>query len=372
MTVLGLLPAIRGGLGGLARTGQHTRLLQGYVRRYLQAFDEVRYFSYVPEALEDYTADAEILARTRLVPGSRRHPWLYTFLLPLRHRRTLEGCGVLRVFQVSGAVPAVIAHQLLGVPFVVTYGFWYARLARTPLTRVLGALVERVGLAAAEAVIVTTPELGRHVAARHPRARVHLVPNGVDTDLFVPGPPRKATVATVLYLGRLSEEKNVETLIDATEKLATRVALRLRIVGDGPRRAALAARAAERHVPVDFEHVVDHARVPGLLAGADVFVLPSFTEGHPKALLEAMSAGLPCVVSDIPGNRAVVTEGETGLLFDPGDPHALADRVEQVLADPELASALGTNARASARARFDLGVLVGREIEILRVAAERR
>ena len=62
---LGLLPAIRGGLGDLARTGQHTRLLQGYVRRYLRAFDAVRYFSYLRETLGAYTTDAEILALVR-------------------------------------------------------------------------------------------------------------------------------------------------------------------------------------------------------------------------------------------------------------------------------------------------------------------
>jgi glycosyltransferase involved in cell wall biosynthesis len=269
-------------------------------------------------------------------------------------------------------MPAVIARRLHGTPFVTTYGFWYARLARTRLTRILGAAVERVGLAAADAVIVTTPELGRHVRARQPRARVHLVPNGVDTELFVPGPPRdRAEPPTVLYLGRLSAEKNVEALLEAAGKLVARTPLRLRIVGDGPRRAALAARAAALRIPVDFHAFVDHARVPGLLAAADAFVLPSFTEGHPKALLEAMSAGIPCVASDIPGTRAVVTEGETALLFDPHDAHALADRLEQVLGDADLARALGANARAAARARFDLGTLVQREIEILRAVAGR-
>lgn len=74
MSVLGLLPAIRGGLGELARTGQHARLVDGYLRRYAGAFDAVRYFSYLPESLGDFTRDAEVLARVTLLAGSGWHP----------------------------------------------------------------------------------------------------------------------------------------------------------------------------------------------------------------------------------------------------------------------------------------------------------
>ena len=86
MSVLGLLPAIRGGLGELARTGQHVRLIEGYLRPYVRAFDDVRYFSYLPESLETFTTDRDVLARVTLLRG-RGHPWLHSLLLPLRHRR---------------------------------------------------------------------------------------------------------------------------------------------------------------------------------------------------------------------------------------------------------------------------------------------
>jgi hypothetical protein len=65
---------------------------------------------------------------------------------------------------------------------------------------------------------------------------------------------------------------------------------------------------------------VDHQLIPGWLHDADVFVLPSFTEGHPKALIEAMAAGVPSIVSDCAGNRAIVKDGDAGLLFDPHRP----------------------------------------------------
>ena len=70
-TVLGLLPEIRGGLGTLARAGQHSRFIDGYLKPYARAFDEIRYFSYLAESLADYTDDTELRASVRLLAGAR-------------------------------------------------------------------------------------------------------------------------------------------------------------------------------------------------------------------------------------------------------------------------------------------------------------
>src|SRR5262249_32417719 len=130
--ILGLLPELRGGLGALARSGQHTRFVASYLRPYARAFDEVRLFSYLQETLADFTTDRELAARIRVVAGAAGHPWLTTTLMGLRHGRALAGCSVLRVFHLTGVVPALVARRRFGVPFVVTYGFRYDRLARAP------------------------------------------------------------------------------------------------------------------------------------------------------------------------------------------------------------------------------------------------
>jgi glycosyltransferase involved in cell wall biosynthesis len=370
VSVLGLLPAIRGGLGELARTGQHTRLVDGYLRRYAGAFDAVRYFSYLPESLDDFTRDREILARVSLVAGSGWHPWLYTFLMPLRHRRALAGCSVLRVFQITGAVPAIAARRRFGVPFVTTYGFWYAALARSRLTRVLRRAVESAALATAAAVIVTTPALEAYVRSRRPRGAVHLIPNGVDTTLFRPAPRPPREGAEVLYVGRLSDEKNLGTILDAAASLDRGV--RVTFLGDGPARGPLEARAGALGVNLRVRPVVPHAEVAAIMAGADVFVLASFSEGHPKVLLEAMASGVPCVASDCEGNRSLVEEGRTGLLFDPHRPDELAGQIRRVLAEARLAAALASTARSLIVDRYDLNALLDREIALLQSVASER
>jgi glycosyltransferase involved in cell wall biosynthesis len=114
---------------------------------------------------------------------------------------------------------------------------------------------------------------------------------------------------------------------------------------------------------------VPHGEVPPILAAADAFVLASFTEGHPKVLLEAMAAGVPCVASDCEGNRSLVADGRTGLLFDPHRPDQLARQLERVLTDAGLASALTAAGREMVVARYDLGDLVDQEIKLLQAVA---
>jgi glycosyltransferase involved in cell wall biosynthesis len=379
--IVGLLPELRGGLGTLARSGQHTRFIEGYLRAYARTFDEVRYFSYLREALIDFVPDAELVARVRVVSASPLHPWLYAAVMGLRHGQALAQCSVLRVFQLTGAVPAIVARQRFGVPFATTYGFRYDRSAalerrRGVRTLALGWMhrrLERLVLGRADAVIVTTPELGAHVAkhVRSPRA-IHLLPNAVDTTLFRPTPRATTSSPTVLYVGRFSNQKNLFGLIEAVAKLRARLPVALRFVGDGPLRDALAAAAGRSGVPLELAPTMDHRRLPAVYAAADVFVLPSFIEGHPKVLLEAMSCGLPCVASNIGGNRAAVDDGRTGLLVDPTDAGALADAIERLVTDRELARRLGEAARREIVEHHELSAIVAREIELLQALANRR
>jgi glycosyltransferase involved in cell wall biosynthesis len=368
MTV-GMLPALGGGLRALAASGQAPRLVEGYMRPYVAAFGRVDYFTYAQERLDEFTRDPLLLERVRvLAPARAMSRTARAFTLTSDHAAELRACAALRVFQLTGAIPALRARARFGVPYVVTYGFWYARLSRPGPRRWLKAVLERVALARAAAVIATTPELAAR--ARRWARRVELIPNGVDTAAFAPASgarPHDGAAARVVYVGRLSPEKNLPTLVDAAAKLLRPV--RLVLVGGGPEEARLRAQAHASGVQVEFRGVVDQGALPAVYREADAFVLASFTEGHPKALLEAMSAGLACVASSCEGNRSLIEEGVTGLLFDARRPDDLAARLAHVLGDAALAARLGAAARARVVERHDLTAAVAREIDLVRQVA---
>src|SRR5262245_18358618 len=164
---LGLLPTLGGGIAELQRTGQASRLIDGYLRAYARAFGSVWYASYLPEALRDYTDDPELCATVHVLAPRAVRPRLWRALsMTQSHRVELSRCAVFRVFQITGVIPALFARARWGIPFVTSYGFWYARLSRPGPARIAKRLLDRLALARAGAVLAPT----RQPAAQPPAA----------------------------------------------------------------------------------------------------------------------------------------------------------------------------------------------------------
>ncbi|GAB2573296.1 glycogen synthase [Streptomyces capparidis] len=219
---------------------------------------------------------------------------------------------------------------------------------RTALLRLLGGRVERRSVAAADAVVVLTPTAARHLADDGvPPSRLHVIPSGFSPALFAegrpdpfPGLPRPR----IAYIGRLAPQKGVATLLDAHRHC--RVPAALLIVGDGPCRPALEARARGR---AHFTGFLPHTRIPAVLEHIDVLVLPSVYEELGSVLVEAMAAARPVVAGRVGGIPDLIRDGENGLLADPGDPRSFAAAIDRVLTHPSLATHLGETAHRTAR-----------------------
>jgi glycosyltransferase involved in cell wall biosynthesis len=226
-------------------------------------------------------------------------------------------------------------------------------------------LLERLAVRAADRVVVTSSASADYLVTQHglDRRRVRVVPNYVDTDLFAPDPNVCREKDLAVSVGRLSPEKGLPTLVDAAGRVPS---LRLRLVGDGAEREALARRAAAAGVQVEFTGTVPNAALPRLLREASVFVLPSLYEGHPKALLEAMACGLPVIGSDVPGIAEVIRHRENGWLCRPGDPVGLADALATLVTDEALRTRLGAQARADVERHYSVGAVLARELEVIR------
>lgn len=149
-----------------------------------------------------------------------------------------------------------------------------------------------------------------------------------------------------LNVARFTSQKGYEVLLDAVPRVrAGCPAAVFAFAGDGPLRAEMEAKAAALGVAQHTRFLGVRRDVPDLLAAADVFVMSSLSEGLPMALLEAMSAGLPCVVTSLEGIREVIENGYNGRLVPPGDATALATALVDVLNDAPGRARLGAAAR---------------------------
>ncbi len=370
---LGVLPALGSSLGDFRRHGQLDRLLSYYFPAYLEGFDRIRFFSYEPERIEELTDDPALRAGIEIVAPKQLLPRrLAALALAAGPRRAaLRGCVVARVLQAPGALPAVLTLT----PYVCTYGYSYAQFTQIeiagPLAKPMLAgkqAVMRLGLSAllrrAEATIVTTAAGEAEARALGATAIVH-VPNGVDLELFA---PRQAQAEhDIVFVGRLTPQKDVPTLLRACARID---GARVAVVGDGPLRSELEAEAERLGVEARFLGSVGLRSVADLLARSRVFVLPSRFEGHPKALVEALAAGVACVGSDIDGIHELAADGAVEV-FPPGDAGALAATLRGLLADDARRARLAAAGRRLAVERFDLQRLLRTETRLLADVARR-
>jgi glycosyltransferase involved in cell wall biosynthesis len=337
-------------------------------RRLLSEFGPVSFLTYGTrdDRYRQLLGGIDILPR----PGHLGAPAM-SVLAPWIHRRRLREATLLKANQAAGAWTAVLAKWIWRKPLIVRCGYpWsYSRGADggRGLRQRLVVLLERLAVRAADRVVVTTPDVGDYLRTVHglEAMRIRVVPNHVDVDLFAPAPAMPKEKGLLLFVGRLSPEKNLPLLVDAAAQVP---GVRVQIVGDGPERARVAALASARGVRIEFLGTVDNVRLPPLLNQAEIFVLPSRYEGHPKALLEAMACGMPTVGTDVPGIRELIRHGETGWLC-AADPGSLAAGLRTLLDDADLRARLGASARADVVRSYSLDAIAHRELDVIRELA---
>lgn len=199
--------------------------------------------------------------------------------------------------------------------------------------------------------------------------RMHVVHCGVDPALYDRPRPAPGPVCRLLFVGRLDAIKGVRVLFEAVADLARRgVAIELTLVGDGPDRAGLQAEAQLRGLGevVRFTGYLSQAAVAERLAEADLFVLPSFAEGVPVVLMEALASRMPVVATRVAGVAELVEDGVSGLLVPPGDPEALGEALAALAADAPRRAQMGEAGRARVVAEFDAAREAAWLAEILR------
>jgi glycosyltransferase involved in cell wall biosynthesis len=265
------------------------------------------------------------------------------------------------------------------MPFTVVPNIWgriLGRLARVPV--IVGNCRggtsprqqhERFLWPLADLILCNAAAIQATLVEHHgvPRSRLRVILNGVNTEFYGPGPAGlRPNHPVILSVARLVPDKDHDTLIAAFSQVsAVFPQAELWLLGDGPRREAIEALAAQTLPPGRVRFWPGQPDIRPFLHQACLLVLSSRYEALPNVVLEAMAAGLPVAATRVGGLPELVIPGRTGWLVPPGDAPALAAAMGQALGDADLREALGRTGREIAVADFSLEAMTRRYETVL-------
>jgi len=336
----------------------------------------------------DYQDDEFRVVRSQAVPLSNTG-YHINFGYNREIRDLLSTMDILHVHHpfLSGAMAATLGPRY-GIPVVFTSHTRYDLYAQQYLPIVPAAMSDSFLEAFFPAFtqrcsLVIAPSAGIKEVLRRwgVRGQIEVVPNGIDVQRFQQpawrtdranlGLPASAAVAA--FVGRMSGEKNVRTLLRAFAPVARESAdVRLLMIGGGPELEDFRQDAQEMGIggQVLFTGPVPYEHMPGYLALADFFVTASVSEVHPMTVLEAMAAGLPVLGIDSPGISDTIVNGVNGFIVE-DDYAALALKMLRLFSEPTLRANLAAQARETSM-RYDIRTTTQRYVELYEAQVRQR
>ncbi len=335
---------------------------------------------------DDVTIVGPYAVDTYPVPGIRVH----TFPIPpvgyrniLGHMLiVLNGC---RLLQQMNSIDVLHTHEYLSsgllplfvrsAPVVLTTpGSIHLRMKSKasfdPVTDRVFQLTSWLSAKLCKKIIAVSGDIGRawQSAGADP-SKIVVIPHGVDTNLYRPVPHARQVLGVddkariILHVGRLHPSKGLSFLLQATAILVPRHrTLQVHFLGAGPQQAELEGLAVDLNIAnrVFWHDHVESAKLPTWYSAADVTVMPSLYEGMPRVMLEALSCGSPFVATPVSGVVDHLCDGQTGFFVEQRDPDDLAEKLDLLLTDREVAVHVGSNARKYSKENLDWSVVIKR------------
>lgn len=296
---------------------------------------------------------------------SRLPSLFYSFLLPLYHYRVLQSCSFFKSNQHLGAWGAYLA-KLLANPkgkFILRTGFIWSLFLKNEnrffyfLARILESWLYRF----CNLALVSSKADKKYLQKKYhlPSSKIKVLANYVDTNLFKPDPKVPKLKGKIIFVGRLHPQKNLPNLIKALRNTD----IELDIIGQGKLKEKLERYAKNCRVKVNFLGNLPHQNLPRFLNRYRTFVLPSFYEGLPKSLAEAMACGLACLGTRVAGIKEIIKHKNNGYLVEP-DAKSIQQGLQYLMKNEGLRNKLGNNARQTILERFTLKDVALQEIRI--------
>lgn len=283
------------------------------------------------------------LAWSTRPPGLKAFLWQMFYFLEAgalaRHLLDHKVVHMHNHFGDSSGSLTMIASEMSGIPFSMTFHgptlFFEANWWRIDAKVARAAFIACISHFCRSQAMLFSDQADWH--------KLRIVHCGVIPEAYGarPRPPFSGHVA---FVGRLDAVKGVPLLLQSFATARARhPQARLTIAGDGPARTALETQAAALGITsaVRFTGYLDEVAVATLLEQADMLVLPSFAEGLPVVLMEAMASRIPVIATQVAGVPELVEDGASGFIVPPGDVESLTKRLETLLSDPDLCQRMG-------------------------------
>lgn len=249
---------------------------------------------------------------------------------------------VIHVQWLQNGIFAILPKILFKKPIVITiHGSDYRLFQKNITNKLIGKIIIHY----TDAIITVNKEFENELKQKYPHKRIDYIPYAYEISQHISSAEKENTPLTILFVGSLTEEKGIYDLMDVFEKVFLKHNnIQLRIVGDGAILSDVEVWAKK------FNH--DVVKICGILANemvikemqqADLLVLPSYKEGRPTVVVEAMANGLPVLATKLPGILEIVTDGYNGKLFTPGDKEAFYNALNLILEDESLRKKYTTN-----------------------------
>ncbi|MDH3974330.1 MAG: glycosyltransferase family 4 protein [Deltaproteobacteria bacterium] len=291
---------------------------------------------------------------------------IYSLLLPFLHFSLLKPLHILKTNQMNGSWSAVIASWLIHRPLLLRTGYTWSLLRKrqniSKFKLTLIEIIENFAYKNAAAAIVTTENQRKNIVESYsiPKSNIYVIPNYIDTQLFVPENSKTKYKDRLIFIGRLNKEKNLFNLFEAIGKTN----LTLDIYGKGELQPMLEQLSIDRGIKVSFMGAVPNSELPGILNRYKYYILPSHFEGMPKTLLEAMACGLVCIGTNVQGINEVIEDSLTGYLAKGTDSKSILEAINKAITNDD--NEISKRAIKEIQENYSLDSIVKREMTIFK------
>ena len=306
--------------------------------------------------LKQYIPNAYIVWTSPCLFSRIPNRYFIISFIPPFYIHKFHSIHMVRSNQISGSWAGLFIARQKKVPFILRCGYLMSKniqqdIQSSTIKKKITRLLERWAARQANAIIVTYPGAKKYLMDNYSivSEKISIIGNPIDIELFSPIDQLDIGKRDILFIGRFSSEKNIHSILLACQKANASITL----LGKGPLKQQMIQQAKLLKLDANFIDHMPNSNIPQLMSRHRLFIIASFYEGNPKALLEAMSCEMPCIASQIPEHEHLIVHEKEGFLA-PHDADGLNKAIQKGLNNPSLCQMIGKNARKKITNDFSL------------------